>query len=175
MGSMILHCFISGLEFGISSIFESQICKSKMHLNFLSLIKIINLVDKNYVDIFLRKSILLPKLFWPTVRKKCSHDREILLKFEAEGREFANFLRSLEQFIQTAKGQNNFETEFLTYSWWLFRSNKLEQLYCNLQKIIGNQKPTGKIRKWKWWRVSLTAKGYLRKIEHVQALTRNSN
>ena len=35
-------------------------------------------------------------------------DREKLLKFEAEGREFAKFLRSLEQFIQTVKGQNNF-------------------------------------------------------------------
>ena len=31
-----------------------------------------------------------------------------LLKFEAEGQEFANFMRSLEQFIQTVKGQDNF-------------------------------------------------------------------
>ena len=30
--------------------------------------------------------ILFPKFFWPTVRKKCSSDREKLLKFEAEGR-----------------------------------------------------------------------------------------
>ena len=30
--------------------------------------------------------ILLPKLFWPTVRKKCSSDREKVLKFKAEGR-----------------------------------------------------------------------------------------
>ena len=30
------------------------------------------------------------------------------LKFEAEGQEFAKFLRSLDQFIQTVKGQNNF-------------------------------------------------------------------
>ena len=52
--------------------------------------------------------ILLPKLFWPTVRKNCSSDREKLLKFEAEGREFSKFLRSLEQFIRTVKGQNNF-------------------------------------------------------------------
>ena len=52
--------------------------------------------------------ILLPKLFWPTVRKKCSSDWEKLLKFEAEGREFAKFLRSLEQSIQTVKGHNNF-------------------------------------------------------------------
>ena len=52
--------------------------------------------------------ILLPKLFWPTVRKKCSSDREKLLKLKAEGRGFGFFLRSLEQFIQTVKGQNNF-------------------------------------------------------------------
>ena len=39
--------------------------------------------------------------------KKCSSDQKKLSKFEAEGREFAKFLRSLEQFIQTVKGQNN--------------------------------------------------------------------
>ena len=50
--------------------------------------------------------ILLPKLFSPTVRKNCSSDREFL-KFKAEGRELAKILRSLEQFIQTVKGQNN--------------------------------------------------------------------
>ena len=55
-----------------------------------------------------RNGILLPKLFWPTVRKNCSSEREKLLKFEAEGWEFAKVLRSLEQFIQTVKGQNNF-------------------------------------------------------------------
>ena len=42
------------------------------------------------------------------MRKNCSSDREKLLKFEAEGREFSKFLRSLEQFIQTVTGQNNF-------------------------------------------------------------------
>ena len=42
------------------------------------------------------------------MRKNCFSDREKLFKFEAEGREFTNFLRSLEQFIQTVKGQNNF-------------------------------------------------------------------
>ena len=55
-----------------------------------------------------KNGILLPKLFRHTVRKNCSSDREKLLKFEAEGREFDIFLRSLEQFIQTVKGQNNF-------------------------------------------------------------------
>ena len=33
--------------------------------------------------------ILLPKLFWPTVRINCSCDREKVLKFETEGWEFA--------------------------------------------------------------------------------------
>ena len=42
------------------------------------------------------------------MRKNCPSDREILLKFEAEGEEFAKILRSLEQLIQTVKGQNNF-------------------------------------------------------------------
>ena len=52
------------------------------------------------------------------MRKNCSSDREKLLKFEAEGLEFSIFLRSLEQFIQAVKGQNNF-------------SNKIPLFYCN--------------------------------------------
>ena len=43
-----------------------------------------------------------------TVRKNCSSDQEKLLKFKTEGLEFAKIFRSLEQFIQTVKGQNNF-------------------------------------------------------------------
>ena len=39
------------------------------------------------------------------MRKNCSSDREKLLKFKNEGREFAKNLRSLEQFIRTVKGQ----------------------------------------------------------------------
>ena len=54
------------------------------------------------------KDILLPKLFWPNVGKNCSSDREKLLKFKAEGREFVFFLRSLEQSIQTVKDKGNF-------------------------------------------------------------------
>jgi hypothetical protein len=41
------------------------------------------------------------------MRKNCFSDREKLLKFEAEGQEFAKVLRSLAQFIQTVKGQIN--------------------------------------------------------------------
>ena len=69
------------------------------------------------IYIILKKiGILLPKLFRYTVRKNYSSDREKLLKFEAEGREFANFLRTLEQFIQAVKGPNNFlVTEYFFY------------------------------------------------------------
>ena len=52
--------------------------------------------------------ILLPKLFGPTVRKKNSCNPEKLLKFEAECKEFAKMLRSLEKFYQALKGQSNF-------------------------------------------------------------------
>ena len=57
--------------------------------------------------------ILFPKLFWTIVRKNCSSDREKLMKYEAEGQEFAKVLKSLEQFIWTVKGQNNFWNRML--------------------------------------------------------------
>ena len=61
------------------------------------------------------------------MRKKCASDREKLLKFKAESREFA---KSLEQFIQIVKVQDNFwsQNAFLTCSWRFLISNKLEQL-----------------------------------------------
>ena len=62
----------------------------------------------DHKNILTRNGILLSKLFWPTVRKNCFSDQEKIWKFEAEGWEFEIFLRSLEQFIQTVKGQNNF-------------------------------------------------------------------
>ena len=78
------------------------------------------------------------------MRKNCSNDREKLFKFKAEGREFTKTLRSLEQFVRTVKGQNNFcyHNAFLTCS------NKLEQLEFKLENIIGIQKHAGKVRKF---------------------------
>ena len=65
--------------------------------------------------------------------KNCSSDREKLLKFKAK------LLRSLGQFIQIVKGQNNFwqQNAFLTCSWRFLRFNKLEQLEFKLEKNIG--------------------------------------
>ena len=73
------------------------------------------------------------------MRKKCSSDREKLLKFEAEGREFASILRSLEQFVQTVKGHYLVlkHNAFVTCSGRFLRSNTLEQLHFKLEKIIG--------------------------------------
>ena len=84
------------------------------------------------------------------MRKNCSSDREKLLKFEAEGREFAKNFRSLEQFIQTVKGQNNLweQNAFLTCSWRFLRHDKLEQLEFKLEKIIGILKHAEKVRKY---------------------------
>ena len=56
-----------------------------------------------------RDGILLPKLFWPTVRKNCSSDRKELLKFESESQEFANILRSLYRTIYSnSESSDNF-------------------------------------------------------------------
>ena len=66
-----------------------------------------SLLDMRNLKEQVKNGILLPKLVWPTVRKKCSCDPEKLLKSKAEGPEFAKLLRSIEQFIPTVKGQNN--------------------------------------------------------------------
>ena len=67
------------------------------------------------------------------MRKNCSNDREKLLQFEAEGQEFAKFLRSLGQFIQTVKGHSNLLNQFIPESF----IDKLEQLEFRLEKNIG--------------------------------------
>ena len=46
---------------------------------------------------------MLPELFRPTVRRKCSNDKEKILKFKADRQEFANILRSLDQFVQVVR------------------------------------------------------------------------
>ena len=46
-----------------------------------------------------KKLNFVTKLVWPSEKENCFSDWEKLLKFEAEGQEFENLLRSLEQFI----------------------------------------------------------------------------
>ena len=68
------------------------------------------------------------------------------MKFKAEGQEFTKLLRSLEQFIQTVKVQNNFwyHNAFLTLSWRFLISNELE---FKLEKILGFRKIQEKLEK----------------------------
>ena len=47
--------------------------------------------------------IVVTKIGLAYCEKNCSSNREKLLTFEAEGREFEKTLRSLEQFVQTMK------------------------------------------------------------------------
>ena len=71
------------------------------------------------------------------------------MKFEAEGQEFAKFLRSIEQCIQTVKGQYNFwqQNAFLTWSWRFLTYDRLEQYKFKLERFIGIYKHAGKVIK----------------------------
>ena len=103
--------------------------------------------------------ILLPKLFRPTVRKKSCSDWKKVLRFEAEGREFSNFLRSLEQFIQTRSeqflitdcfiyqlvpggfsyliNQNNYNSNWKKWLGFRHMQEKLEKkMLCNFNLMI---------------------------------------
>ena len=60
------------------------------------------------LDLELSQRYFVTKIVLTYCEKNCFIDREKLLKFEAEGREFTKFLRSLEQFIQPVKVWNNF-------------------------------------------------------------------
>ena len=64
------------------------------------------------------KLYFVTKIVLTSVRKKCLRDSEKLLQLEAEGQEFEQILRSLEQLFQTVKGQNNIgkQNPFLTCS-----------------------------------------------------------
>ena len=63
------------------------------------------------------------------MRKNCCSDREKLLKLGAEGCKFANFLRSLEQFI----GPECFVNLFLE----VYSNSTLDWLELKLEEIIG--------------------------------------
>ena len=79
---------------------------------------------------------MLPKLFWPTVRKKCSSDWEKLLKFEADGWEFAKILRSLEHSIYLTERSY----QFLKY---------IGTIKIEIGKIIGFERLAEKVSNFK--------------------------
>ena len=81
----------------------------KIHIIFFNLnSNCPNLLDLRNLQEQVKKVFCYQKLFWPFIFWiHFSSVWEFLLKFEAEGREFSNILRSLEQFFLTV-GQNNF-------------------------------------------------------------------
>ena len=92
--------------------------------------------------------IFLPKLFWPTMRKNCSCDREKLLKFETEGQEFAKILQTLglqpkiskvfldhkNNFFLTV-GQNNFGNKISND----FENAPWERISSHCTLVLGSQ------------------------------------
>ena len=58
-----------------------------------------------------QKRYFVAKIVLTYSEKKCSSDREKLLKFEAERREFANILRSPEQLVQSERSEQFLVTE----------------------------------------------------------------
>ena len=63
------------------------------------------------------------------MRKNCSSDREKLLKFEAEGREFAKINITRTIYSNSERSEQVLVTEcFLTCSWKFLISNKLEKI-----------------------------------------------
>ena len=88
------------------------------------------------------------------MRKNCCSDREKLLKLKAEGQEFAKFLRSLEQFIQTVKFQNNFGKNIFQlvpegFSYNINQNSnwkkKLQNIYGKVNHFNDFETPGGKL------------------------------
>ena len=94
----------------------------------------------------MEKWYFVTKIVLTYCEKKLSCDREKLLKFEAEYQEFANILRSLEQFIQTVKVQIILGKQNAFLTWLFLISNRLEQFKFRLEKIIGIKKHARKVR-----------------------------
>ena len=83
--------------------------------------------------------ILLPNLFWPTVRKNCSSDRENFWNSRLKAENFQNFWDHLNNLfkqwkVRTTSGNRML---FLICSWRFLRSKRLEHLLFKLEKMIG--------------------------------------
>ena len=66
-------------------------------------------------------------MFWPIVGKNCFSDQEKHLKIEADKQKYVECMRSLEQLIETVKGQTILETSKLVLEVSQISDNKLEK------------------------------------------------
>ena len=82
-------------------------------------------------ELFLTKQYLFSKIVLAYCEKKLFLlNEKKLLKFEAKGREVAKILRSLEQFIQTVKGQTNLFLEVSQIIQLQIRKNYWDSEIC---------------------------------------------
>ena len=89
------------------------VCKKKWHVPDLKEnyndINNCHCICKNVYNAQCVNGILFPKLFWPTVRKFCSSDREKIWTSRLKAENLQKFWdHYLEEFIRTVKGQTNF-------------------------------------------------------------------
>ena len=115
-----------------------------------------------------KNGTLLPNLLWPLVRQKCSSDGEKLLKFQAEGREFGKFLGSLEQFIQTVKGQNNTLVQLVPGRFLISKKFETDSnnSNSNWKKILGFRNMQKKLEN-DWFQILLFTQIFLVSDYHV--------
>ena len=77
-------------------------------------VKTAKIEGNSILEMMLGNGVSIPQLFWPTVRKKCSSDREFFLKFEAEGWEFAKFFEITRTICSSSeKSEQSLVTECL--------------------------------------------------------------
>ena len=97
----------------------------------------------------LQNIILFPKLFWPTVRKRRLHRLRIDFEIQDWRLRICKFFEITWNFSSNSERSVQFlkQNVFLTCSWRFVRSNTLQQLKFKWEKLIGNSKPTGKVRK----------------------------
>ena len=84
------------------------------------------------------------------MRKKCSYKQKIFVKFVAEGQEFENCFRSLEQFTYSnSERSEQFlkQNISLICSWNFLSPNTSEQFKFKLGKIFGIQNLQEKLEK----------------------------
>ena len=82
---------ISGDHFSVTRETGVITLRAPLDREVEELIEVVVTVQVFFFSSKIQEIVLFPKLFLPTVRKNCSSEREKLLKFEAEGREFAKF------------------------------------------------------------------------------------
>ena len=113
-------------------------CNESIMFFFLCFFKNLYQVYKTVKNIYKFLTVWADRAVFSCVFS-CNEISAVKAEFKAEGWEFSNFLRSLEQFLQKVKGQTNFWNRMLSslVPGFFFRSNILEQIiqfvksYCD--------------------------------------------